>query len=483
MSFEYFTPVGKAIDKAARNYHGQTGKYIRDYETLCAELARQDIDSSKLKDRWNRDYRIIFEVSGRNYVIRFRSDGANGVYQPNDYNPDDFDVWKSAIDYFAETEKRINRIFSQTVNSGVKEFPKTDAEFKSILGENGVKFEDLRDGFGNPVYLTFNKQFRYSDKTKLENGKQIVKPVTEELAVFSLRSDGANKTILADDFDLLTVSGVISEQSKDTKYEKADVKTITFSGAKGAIRGTVYDPNGAVIPSATVTATNEEDNAKTFSTTTNENGEFLLENLPSGKYTVKAEAVGFQSTVYSNIEVRSQNLLEIKFTLNVGGVQSTVEVTAAAEIVNVTSSQIQNLPVNGRNFSSLLKLKPGVAGKEEIINQTEQNSTPRLREYFPETLLWNPELVTDKNGRAELKFKLADNITTWKLYAIASTKNGKIGVVEKEVQAFQPFFVDLEPPKFLTEGGRIILIGKTRKFPIRIQTTRGKFGSDMNATG
>ncbi len=84
VSFEYFTPVGKAIDKAARNYHGQTGKYIRDYETLRAELASQDIDSSKLKDRWNRDYRILFEVSGRNYVIRFRSDGANGIYQPND---------------------------------------------------------------------------------------------------------------------------------------------------------------------------------------------------------------------------------------------------------------------------------------------------------------------------------------------------------------------------------------------------------------
>jgi hypothetical protein len=478
LNFEYFAPIGKAIDKAVQNYQEQTGKYIRDYETLRAELIKQNIDAGKLKDRWNRDYRIFFEVSGRKYVIRFRSDGSNGVYQPNDYNSDDFDAWKSEIDYFQKTEKRINHIFSQTVNSGTIQFPKTDDEFKRILRENGVKFEDLRDGFGNPVYLTLNKQFRYSDKTKAENGRQIVKPVTEELAVFAVRSDGANKMTTTDDFDLLTVSGVISEQSKDTKYEKADVKTITFSGAKGAIRGTVYDPIGAVIPNATVTATNEEDNTKVFSTTTNDNGEFLLENLPSGKYSVKAEVVGFQSSVYSNIEVRSQNLLEIKFNLSVAGTSATVDVSADAEVVNVTSSQISNLTVDGQRSVNLLKLKPGVAGKEEIINQTEQNSTPRLREYFPETLLWNPELVTDKNGKAELKFKFADNITTWKLYAIASTKNGKIGVAEKEVQAFQSFFVDLEPPKFLTEGDEIYLPTQIRNYTDKKQKVAVTFAAN-----
>jgi uncharacterized protein YfaS (alpha-2-macroglobulin family) len=59
---------------------------------------------------------------------------------------------------------------------------------------------------------------------------------------------------------------------------------------------------------------------------------------------------------------------------------------------------------------------------------------------------------------------MADNITTWKLYTIASTKNGKIGVAEKEVQAFQPFFVDLDPPKFLTEGDEIYLPTQVRNY-------------------
>ena len=102
--------------------------------------------------------------------------------------------------------------------------------------------------------------------------------------------------------------------------------------------------------------------------------------------------------------------------------------------------------------------------KRRRIHTIEENSTPRLREYFPETLVWNPELVTDKNGKAELKFKMADNITTWKLYTVASTKNGKIGIAEKEVQAFQPFFVDLEPPKFLTDGDEIFLPAQIRNY-------------------
>ncbi|HYE75418.1 MAG TPA: alpha-2-macroglobulin family protein, partial [Blastocatellia bacterium] len=83
--------------------------------------------------------------------------------------------------------------------------------------------------------------------------------------------------------------------------------------------------------------------------------------------------------------------------------------------------------------------------------------TPRMREYFPETLLWQPEIQTDAKGRAQLRFKLADNITTWKLSLIGSTIDGQIGTVEKEIRAFMPFFAELDPPKVLTEGDEISL--------------------------
>lgn len=488
-SFAYFTPTGKAIDKAIENYHKQTGGYVRDFETLSAELAKQDIDLSKIKDRWNRDYRVDFRVSGRKYATVFRSYGANGVYQPNDWNTDDFDVWKSEIDYFAETEKRISKIFSETVNSGKKSFPAGEAEFKQILKENGVDFEQIRDGFGEPVYVTFSKYSRYDDKVKVENGKQNIIPVTAEIATFTIRSKGADRVFSSDDFDLATLTGVLAEQSKDTNYSKSSVKTVTFSGAMGAIRGTVIDPNGAVIPGATVTATNEEDETKTYSATTNFEGFFLLENLPSAKYKIVASSPNFRASVYPNIQVRSQNLVEMKILLEVGAPSVTVDVVSDSSVTvnatdskietSVTASQVTELPVNGRKIANL------ALAKQNAVTQTEENSTPRLREYFPETLLWQPEIITDKNGKAEMKFKLADNITTWKLYTIASTKNGKIGVTEKEITAFQPFFVDLEPPKFLTNGDEISLPVQVRNYTeskqkVNVSMANGSWFSFLN---
>ena len=65
--------------------------------------------------------------------------------------------------------------------------------------------------------------------------------------------------------------------------------------------------------------------------------------------------------------------------------------------------------------------------------------------------------MTDSKGRAQVKFPLAGSITTWTLKAVASTVNGEIGTAEKEIRAFQPFFIDHDPPRFLTTGDEIDL--------------------------
>jgi len=75
----------------------------------------------------------------------------------------------------------------------------------------------------------------------------------------------------------------------------------------------------------------------------------------------------------------------------------------------------------------------------------------RLREFFPETLLWQPALITDDKGRATLKVPLADSITTWRLSASASTASGALGSSEKSFRVFQDFFVEPDLPRFLTQ--------------------------------
>lgn len=484
-SFEYFQPTGKAIDRAAENYHKETGRYIRDRETLRTELAKQNIDLNQIKDRWNRDYKIYFDVAGRNYLIRLYSDGANGYFQPSDWNKDDFDIWKTSQDYFYKTERKIGEVFARTVNAGKSKFPRDDKEFKRLLLENDLDFAGIKDGYGVPVYLTFNKFSRFSDKSVIENGKEKITSVTEEVINFNIQSEGASQYDKRDNSVLSSFSGVVVEQSKDTEYKKKDAKTVSFAGESGAIRGTVTDAIGAVISGATITITDEADGSKIYTLTTDENGEFVISTLPPAKYSLRVNATGFKTFFYQNLEVRSQIAVEIKASMESGRVievvtvsGNAVEMSVNASVSVVSQRQVTELPVNGRNFSQLVKLAPGVAKPDTLSDSIadEPNSTPRLREYFPETLLWSPEVITDKKGKAEVKFKLADNITTWKMYAVGSTKNGKVGVTEKEIQAFQPFFVDLEPPKFLTEGDEIHLPTQIRNYTDKKQKVAVSMG-------
>jgi len=81
----------------------------------------------------------------------------------------------------------------------------------------------------------------------------------------------------------------------------------------------------------------------------------------------------------------------------------------------------------------------------------------RVREYFPETLLFRPDLITDESGHASLEFKMADTITTWRMTALANSAAGALGSTDAPLRCFQDFFVDLDLPVALTQGDEIFL--------------------------
>jgi uncharacterized protein YfaS (alpha-2-macroglobulin family) len=87
--------------------------------------------------------------------------------------------------------------------------------------------------------------------------------------------------------------------------------------------------------------------------------------------------------------------------------------------------------------------------------ETAQTPTARLRQWFPETLLWRPELITDDEGHASIELDLADSITTWRLSASAVSAAGKLGAEQSAIRVFQPFFVDLNLPVALTRGDEV----------------------------
>ena len=75
----------------------------------------------------------------------------------------------------------------------------------------------------------------------------------------------------------------------------------------------------------------------------------------------------------------------------------------------------------------------------------------RVREYFPETMYWNPLIITDDNGKASISVPVADSITTWRMSLLGNTALGQMGSATAPMRVFQPFFADIDLPVSLTQ--------------------------------
>ena len=110
-----------------------------------------------------------------------------------------------------------------------------------------------------------------------------------------------------------------------------------------------------------------------------------------------------------------------------------------------------------------MRMKPATrpAPSEAMIydesrdRRREEAPPARIRSYFPETLFWMPELITDERGRAKLTLPAADSITSWRLLANAISKGGALGYRNVDLRVFQEFFADIDFPVALTKGDRV----------------------------
>jgi hypothetical protein len=147
----------------------------------------------------------------------------------------------------------------------------------------------------------------------------------------------------------------------------------------GSIVGTVKDQTGAVVNNATVKATNAE-TGFSRSAPTNSYGEYRIDYLPVGGYTVELEAAGFKRFVQQNIVLNVDQTLAVEITLTVGTTTETVTVTDAPPVINtsdavlgrtVEGAEILGLPLVNRNAYSEISLTPGV-----MANNNSPTSNP-----------------------------------------------------------------------------------------------------------
>ncbi|MBN2110945.1 MAG: alpha-2-macroglobulin [Methanosarcinaceae archaeon] len=129
---------------------------------------------------------------------------------------------------------------------------------------------------------------------------------------------------------------------------------------------------------------------------------------------------------------------------------------------------------NGMAFDEVMVKEEAMAGEPPMMDMEmpeEETASPedaggdglagvqRVRQFFPETWVWMPELLTDEEGLASLDLTAPDSITTWRLHAVSSGPEG-IGISESSLTVFQDFFIDPDLPYAVTRG---------EEFPVQVQ--------------
>src|SRR6476659_7703467 len=156
----------------------------------------------------------------------------------------------------------------------------------------------------------------------------------------------------------------------------AGAVTASAQVTTGSIGGTVKDPQGGVIPGATVVLISETQNTKSAPVVTNETGDFVFVNVKSDTYTLEVTMDAFKTVRKTGVRLGAAERVSAGvLTIEPGGVAETVEVKGESPMVQANSGErsftvdteaVQNLPLQGRSFTQLAALAPGVTGTSRI---------------------------------------------------------------------------------------------------------------------
>jgi Carboxypeptidase regulatory-like domain len=243
-----------------------------------------------------------------------------------------------------------------------------------------------------------------------------------------------------------------------------------LSAQQATVNGRVIDASGAAMPGATVTAVNAETGIRN-AVTTGPEGLYAIPLLPPGRYTITVEMSGFRSQTKSGITLDVQQTARIDFTLAVGGVSETVDVTSSRVDAQTSSlgqvidnRNVRELPLNGRNPLELSRLTPGVT---------------LLATPFLDTRNFNLTSVSMNGGQGGSNAVLLDGSTT-------TLPERNEYVVAPNVDAVQEFRVQtnaLAAEFGMTGGGVINLVTKSGTNQVRGSLFEFFRNDALDATG
>jgi hypothetical protein len=211
----------------------------------------------------------------------------------------------------------------------------------------------------------------------------------------------------------------------------------------GSIAGTVKDQQGAVVNTATVKATNL-DTGYSRSAPANGYGEYRIDYLPVGRYTVEATAASFKRFVQQNLALNVDQTLTVDVTLAVGAQTQTVTVTEAPPTINtsdavlgktIESAEIIGLPLVNRNIYSELSLTPGVMANNQSPTSNPTGS-PNMTVGIASTAVQINGSLDSGNGTVAFYLDGGNNITGMRNYGNPAPNPDAIEEFRVETSAF-----------------------------------------------
>jgi hypothetical protein len=451
-SWRYFALHAAVVRRAADAYYARSDQPIRDLAVLRQELRDQGEDLDAWRDPWGQPYAYELGIAGRYAKITVKSAGPDRVFTQRRTDPsDDVVVWTVQNEYFARGKARIGAALEQGFQKAAI-FPQGDEGWENALAVAGLRPDTLIDPWGRAYEPVFRTVSVYGSRIKITSYAELqdqahkrvdAAPITrtvEDVSLWSRGPDGQKGT--ADDFEAASFRRIVAERESAVATPEPGESTVFESGT-GAIGGTVKDAQGGVINGAGVAATSYVTGVSR-EVKTDPGGRYLVNGLAVGAYKVAVALSGFRSVIVTRVPVQDSSRTEVNVVLEVAAMEETVEVSASVPEIQTSAGAVASVESRGA--------------------MTQPIATPRVRKYFPETLFWQPALETDAQGRATVRVPLADAVTTWKVAAIASTEDGAVAIAERELLAFQPFFVENEPPPILTAGDAIRLPALVRNY-------------------
>ncbi len=182
----------------------------------------------------------------------------------------------------------------------------------------------------------------------------------------------------------------------------------------GALVGQILDPSGGAVARSLVTLQNEGTGVS-IQTKSDEHGNYSFSPVQIGTYSISVEQPGFSREVRSHVSVNIQQRLSIDFTLHPGQVQQTIDVTSSLPILQtenasvgqvVEKQQINNLPLNGRNYFFLAQLAAGVSfgqkdsrGENNNGRFSANGTRPTQNNYLLDGIDNNSSIISRQNGK------------------------------------------------------------------------------------